>query len=76
VLVNSVSFQKFTQSLAYDDLGAVSKTTYPTCLVACSSPSGGIGTLERHYTNGALTAVTGYASSLTYNPNGTLASVV
>jgi hypothetical protein len=76
VFLNGVSFQKFTNKVEYDDLGAIAKTIYPTCLVPCATPSGGIGTVEHHYTNGALTSVTNFASSLSYNPNGTLAVIV
>jgi len=66
--------QTFTESFTYDDLGALGSITYPTCLAPCAA-SGGIGTLNHGLYNGQLVSVVPYASSLTYNANGTLATV-
>lgn len=73
--IDGAPFQTFSESFKYDDLGAMARLTYPTCLIVCGAATGSIDTVERHFTNGALTAVTNYAT-VGYNPNGTVGSVV
>jgi RHS repeat-associated protein len=78
----------FEQSFAYDQLGNLAWQTYPKCVNAECVQSGAQRpwTASYGYTNGALTSVGGgagevntaagtYATSITYNINGTAASV-
>ncbi len=74
VTIDGIPFQTFSESFEYDDLGELSKLTYPTCLTTCGSASGAVGISERHYTNGALTSITGYAT-IGYNANATVGSI-
>jgi hypothetical protein len=70
------TLQQFTQNFSYDDLGAVASLNYPTC--APGSPCNGAnpsGVAFTH-TSGFLTAIPGYASSITYNPNTTLHELI
>jgi hypothetical protein len=68
------TLQSLTQSSTYDQLGSIARIDYPACVVACTgSPS----TTGPAYTraNGFLTGVTGYASPITYNPDGSIFEV-
>ena len=71
--------QSFIQTWAYDDLGQVSSMTYPTCTHGGSTCSSGGGVRPRtvSFTRqlGYLTAVPGWAGSITYHPNGMLHEV-
>lgn len=79
---------EFEQTYAYDQIGNLAWQSYPMCLNAECVNSGAQRpwTASYAYTKGALTSVGGgagegnttagtYATSLTYNINGTLASV-
>ena len=66
----------FDQRFTWNDLGAPLSSTYPDCV----APAGCAGsdparTVTNTYTNGFLTAVPGYASSITYHPNGVVNTV-
>src|SRR5206468_957929 len=61
----------FSHSQTWDDLGGIASVVYPTTANA-SSPS---RTVTNGFTNGLLTSVGTYASSITYRANGILASV-
>ena len=74
VSIDGASFQTFSETFKYDDLGERARLTYPTCLVVCGASTGSLGTLDHHYTNGALISVGSYAS-IGYNANGTVGSV-
>ena len=66
--------ESFTQSWSYNDLGQVSDLTYPRCThggCTSQSTSGPARTVSFTYDRGYLTAVPGYATSITYHPNGT-----
>lgn len=64
----------FTQSWTWNDLGQLASVTYPRCThAACTA--GTSRTVTPTYTNGFLTAVSGYASSITYHSNGQLNQV-
>lgn len=67
--------QNFYVAQSYTDLGQVRSITYPCrknelhqCL---STPR----TVQYGYTNGPLTSVTGYATSIAYHPNGLPATI-
>jgi RHS repeat-associated protein len=60
----------FTQSFVWNDLGDPASLGYPYRL---GLPVG--RTVTFGYTNGILTSVPGYASSITYHPNGMLNQV-
>jgi len=68
--------QSFTQGWTYDDLGQVIALDYPTCthLADCTTQPWP-RTVTRTYDRGFLTAVPGWASSITYHPNGMLDDV-
>jgi RHS repeat-associated protein len=76
--------QSFAQSWEYDALGRVSIVTYPTCTFSqCTDdvPTPGWTpapqrTVSYTYTDGALTAVPGFASSISYHPSGLMSEVV
>ncbi|HSS18934.1 MAG TPA: RHS repeat-associated core domain-containing protein [Pyrinomonadaceae bacterium] len=69
--------QSFTQQFTYDDLGNVSKLTYPTCLLASCPPSASqVREVNYSYTNGYLTSIPGYVNSITYHPNGLVRQMV
>jgi YD repeat-containing protein len=75
VTVPGSTLQTFTQSYQYDDLSAIKSITYPSCASATPcSVAGGVGTLNRAFTNGFLTGVGSYGS-ITYHPNGTIEAV-
>jgi len=61
----------FTQSFVWNDLGDPASLGYPHRL---GLPVG--RTVSFGYSNGTLTSVPGYASSITYHPNGMLNQVV
>lgn len=62
----------FTQTFAYDDRGRVTSLGYPSCTADCTlaGPS-----ITNTYTNGALTAVSSFAPSITYHSNYTVNDV-
>ncbi len=63
----------FEQTWTYDHLGNVTSLGYPNCTFAqCPSVP---RTVSQVYTQGKLAAVTGYANSITYHPNGTVNQV-
>lgn len=66
--------QTFTESYAFDDFGALRFLTYPNC-VGCTSSAVPSRTIVNDYSHGFLTAVPGYASSITYHSNGLLATI-
>ena len=63
----------FRQGFSWDALGNLETLGYPTCLHA---PCAGLGTPGRTvtsvYDEGSLSEVSGYATSITYHPNGLL----
>ena len=66
---------RFKQLYSYDDLGNVTKHTYPFCNlpVACKNQAGGPNTGPKPtytYDQGRLTAVPGWADAITYHPSG------
>jgi YD repeat-containing protein len=65
-----VTLQSFTQDATYDQLGSIARIDYPACGVACTSPPQTGPAYTR--ANGFLTGVTGYASPITYNPDGSI----
>jgi RHS repeat-associated protein len=72
----------FTVKQEYNVLGSASKITYPSCIsTGCTNGSATLTDLSLSYTKGLLTAVGtpassgAYASSIAYQPNGTLATV-
>ena len=65
----------FSQTFTWDELGNPASTGYPSCTrTGCGSIAGRTATYG--YTQGFLTSVPGYASSLTYHGNRTLSQVV
>ena len=73
----------FETEFSWTDLGDLDTVTYPACKIAKNSectPNDLSGaparTITHGYTNGFLTSVGGFASSITYHPNEMIASVV
>jgi RHS repeat-associated protein len=65
----------FDYDLVYDALGNVSSRTYPRCTFNFCSPKSPFRTVTGTFTEGLLSAVPGYASSITYHPNGLVSQV-
>lgn len=65
----------FTQSWTYTDLGLPATVTYPACLHADCVGKAPARTVSSSYSFGYLSAVPGYASAITYHPNGLVAQV-
>ena len=65
----------FRQGFGWDALGNLETLSYPRCLHALCSGSGipaPARTVTNVYDEGSLAEVSGYASSITYHPNGLL----
>jgi YD repeat-containing protein len=69
--------QQFTQSYTYNDLAQLLLLTYPTCVspVTCTIGSP-LTSATSTYSNGVLSAISGYAMSLKYHPSGMLSELV
>ena len=65
---NGTPSEKFRQTYAWNLLGDLSSQTYPDCVSVCSPSSP--RTVTYGYTNGWLTSVPGFASSISYHQNG------
>jgi RHS repeat-associated protein len=65
------ALEHWTQSYLYDGADRITQVSYPTCSV-CSSPA---RTVTTTYSLGRPTAVSGFANAITYNGNGTLATI-
>lgn len=68
---NGTTTESFTQQWAFNDLGQVNTLTYPRCTFSpCQNVPGQSSprVVTSQYTDGLLTAVTGYAS-IAYHPN-------
>jgi len=68
-------YPHFDYSLTYDALGEVTHRNYPQCTHDFCAGATTARTVIQTFTRGLLTAVPGYASSITYHPNDLLASV-
>ncbi len=76
VTFNSAPAKAFTQSFVYDDLGNTATLNYPQCThVPCAAAAASPKSLDFGYTEGLRTSVQGYASTITYNSNQTIAQV-
>ena len=73
--VNGAVGDGYTQSFtSYDHLGNVSSLTYPQCTHAsCTAPAP--RSVSFGFSDGRVTSVPNWASSITYHPNGLMASV-
>lgn len=70
------SGNQYLQSLTWDELGHLVSQTYPQCQTGgCADTFPPARTVSATYTHGWLTAVPGWASSITYHPNGMLSEV-
>jgi YD repeat-containing protein len=65
---NGANFELFRQTFAWNDLGDISSQTYPDCAGYCtpSTPR----PLSYGYTDGRVSSVSGFLSSITYNLSG------
>jgi hypothetical protein len=74
VFVNGGASESFSQNWSWNDLGDPASVTYPRCTHGgCTAAT--LRTVSPAYTNGFLTAVPGYASAITYHPNGQVNAV-
>ncbi|MEO8277236.1 MAG: hypothetical protein ABI639_13565, partial [Thermoanaerobaculia bacterium] len=64
--------ESFTQAwTAYNDLGAVTAMTYPSCTHAACTGAPAVGrAVTFGYSDGRLTSIPGFATSVSYHPNG------
>jgi YD repeat-containing protein len=67
--------ETFTDSYAYDDLGAPSLVTYPKC-EGCGGVTGPERSISTTRTNGLTTAVGNYTKSISYHANGLVHEIV
>jgi RHS repeat-associated protein len=65
------ALESWTQSYFYDGADRITQVSYPTC-TACSSPTRSVTTT---YSLGRPTSVSSFANPITYNGNGTLATI-
>ena len=63
----------FTQTFTSNDLGDRATTGYPSCTHGC--PGEPARTVSFGYTNGHLTSVPSYATSITYHNNGMISTI-
>ncbi len=61
--------ESFVQSWVYNTLGNVSHIDYPTCTFAENCPTTFPRGVNFTYTNGMLTSIPGFVSSISYHPN-------
>jgi len=66
---NGNTHEDFNQTWTYNDLGKVSSLGYPQCSFTECNGLGGARTISSTYTEGFLSAIPGYASSITYHDN-------
>jgi RHS repeat-associated protein len=64
--------ESWTQAYAYDGAGRITQVSYPNCVSLCSSTPRQVTT---SYAFGRPTGVPGFANAITYNDNGTLATI-
>ena len=68
MIYNGAPSESFTQSWSWNALGDLGSVSYPQCAFAACVPVS--RTVSPGYTNGFLTSVPGWASSISYHPNG------
>ena len=73
-LQTTVGSDLVSQSYSWDALGLLTQVGYPD-MAGYTAPPQAIGSVTNSYTNGFLTGVGGFASSLAYHPNGALQKV-
>ncbi len=66
----------FEYGLGYDALGEVTSRSYPNCTHAFCSSATSPRTVTQGFTDGLLTSISDFASSVTYHPNGLWEKVV
>jgi RHS repeat-associated protein len=71
-LLHGGALESWSQAYAYDGAGRITTTTYPYCQAPCPAPQRMATTA---YGYGRPVSVSGFASSITYNPNGSVATV-
>lgn len=72
LLQGTTVLQKWTQSYVYDGAGRIVQTNNPNCVANCASAG---RTVTTNYAFGRPTSIPGFASSITYNDNGMLATI-
>lgn len=71
-LLHGGALEEWVQSYVYDGAGRITQTTYPNCLALCNAPP---RTVTTNYAYGRPVSVPGFASAISYNPNGMLATI-
>ena len=66
----------FKYDLSYDALGEVTSRSYPECTYHYCVDTPGDHTVTQGFTDGLLTSVSQFATSITYHPDGLWATVV
>jgi hypothetical protein len=69
------TLQSFTQDFHYDDLGSTSQIDYPVCVNTASCNGLALTGPSFTHRNGFLVGVSGYASPITYNADGSIFEV-
>ena len=77
VTYDGVTAASFNQTFTYDPLGNVSVIDYPQCThAACSALAATPRSITPTFTEGYLTALSTFVTSITYHPNGQVAQIV
>ncbi|HEX9984726.1 MAG TPA: hypothetical protein VGF69_15805 [Thermoanaerobaculia bacterium] len=69
------TFRTIGQSYAWNELDAPAMITYPICLDCGVPPAGSMTSVQMDYSEGALTNIPGYVSSILYHVNGVPATI-
>lgn len=67
--------ENFRQTFVWDELGTLAEETYPDCVTLSLCGPSSPRTVTYGWTNGRLTSVSGFASSISYHPHGAVARV-
>lgn len=69
-IFNGGNSEIFRQTFTWDELGSLASQTYPDCIATTVCGASSPRSVSYGYTKGRLTSVSGFATSVTYHPNG------
>lgn len=69
ISTNGNAGETFTQAFTYDELGNPQRLTYPQCTFQPCGASSPARQIDLVYSQGLLTSIPGFASSISYHPN-------
>lgn len=74
-IYNGTTYETFRQTFSWNDMGALASQTYPDCIASTVCGASSPRSVSLGYNRGRLTSVSGFATSITYHPNGLLHKV-